>query len=66
MKCIEIRCERMLLPTKAYLYWAWTLQDALDLFKEQFPNEKVSFAHDLEYSPITKQFQNGSNEVPKG
>jgi hypothetical protein len=65
MKCIEIRCKRLFLPTKVYLYWAWTIQDALDLFKEQHPNEKVSFAHDLEYSLITKQFQNEA-EVQRG
>ena len=61
MKLIELITER-------HDYWrfAETIDHAISEIRQQFPNEKVSFAHDLEYSHITNQFQNGSNEVPKG
>lgn len=63
MKVIEIYCKRLFLPAKVYTYWAYTIQDALDLFKEQHPEEKVTFAHDTNFSRITKQFKHES-EIP--
>lgn len=61
MKLIELITER-------HDYWrfAETIDHAISEIREQFPNEQVSFAHDIAYSSIKNQFQNGSNEVPKG
>lgn len=56
MKQIEIYCKRLFLPTKVYIYWAYTIQDAIDLFKEQHPEEKVTFAHDTKFTKITNKF----------
>ena len=64
MKTIEIFCDR--LSSKVYIYFAWTIQDAIDLFKIQHPAERITFVQDAKFKSITKHFQNGSNEVPKG
>ncbi len=66
MKIIEIYCERELLPTLIYMYWAWTIQDAIDLFKAEHPNEKMKFAHYTDYSQVTKQFYHESKVPTRG
>lgn len=43
-----------------------TIEDAIQKFNRLYPKHKVKFAFDIKFTSITKQYQNGSNEVPKG
>lgn len=51
MKTIEIYSDHRCMIVKAK-----TVYDAIIHFQRLYPKEKVEFAHDTNYSQITKQF----------
>ena len=60
MKMIEVWSNVWVMTIEAE-----TIHDAVLVFNGRFPKEKVTFAHDTDYSRITNQFKH-EREVPTG